>query len=277
MTVAPRPTVAIVIPCYGQGEFLAGAIESALDQSTGPDEVIVVDDGGEEDLAGIVSRYPAVRLLRQENKGLAAARNRGLREAKADKLIFLDADDRLLPNAVSAGLDCFAAHPEAAFVYGAHQEVRGETRKLCIGRAATRADLVRFNCIGMIASAMFDRHALASEGGFDESLGMCEDWDAFLRLSRTCSFAAHDQLVASYFKHSGNMSNNARRLRSWIETVRNRERKRGLTEDELRAWREGAALWDASYPQSTPAQLTRRAVRKIGRTVRRLRRPASAG
>jgi glycosyltransferase involved in cell wall biosynthesis len=246
-----------------------------LDQSVDADEIVVVDDGDHDDLSAIVSNYPAVRLIRQENRGLAGARNAGLRAARSDKIVFLDADDRLLPDAIRQGLECFADNPGAAFVYGAHEEVTGSGRKRCFIRVQSRADLIRFNCVGMIASAMFDRTILVERGGFDESLGMCEDWEVFLRLARELPFAAHDQLVASYVKHDANMSRDIRRLKHWIAIVRDRERQAGLTGDDERAWREGAALWDASYPENTPGQLARRLVRKIGRSVRQRRQGVS--
>src|SRR5215212_8893489 len=103
MSTDRRTTVAVVIPCFEQARFLDGAIDSVLTQSCAADEIIVVDDGGDDDLSGIVSKYPNVRLIRQANRGLAASRNAGLREAKSDKIAFLDADDRLLPDAVRAG------------------------------------------------------------------------------------------------------------------------------------------------------------------------------
>lgn len=260
-----EPTVAVVIPCFAQARFLGGAIESVAAQSRAADEVIVVDDGGDEDLQDIVGNYSGVKLLQQDNRGLASARNLGLREAAADTIVFLDADDRLLPGAVEAGLRCSCEHPEAVFIYGAHEELREGARKECFTPAAARSDLVRFNCVGMIGAAMFDRSALLSIGGFDESLGMCEDWDAFLRLSRSGSFAVHDEPVAVYVKHAGNMSNDVRALRHWIGMVRDRERARGLTADEQRSWRAGAAAWDAAYPEFTPAHLARRLVRKAAR------------
>ena len=117
--MVPGSSVAVVIPCYNQRNFLASAIESALEQSLPAAEIIVVDDGNEEDLSEFARSYPAITLLRQANRGLAGARNAGLRACTAQRVIFLDADDRLGPDAVEAGLRCFDDNPGAAFVYGA--------------------------------------------------------------------------------------------------------------------------------------------------------------
>src|SRR5215212_9690625 len=93
------PLVSVVIPCYNQAHFLSEAIESVLAQTHPNFEIIVVDDGSTDNTSEVAARYPGVRHIRQDNQGLAAARNTGLRESKGTCLVFLDADDRLLPNA----------------------------------------------------------------------------------------------------------------------------------------------------------------------------------
>jgi glycosyltransferase involved in cell wall biosynthesis len=260
-------SVAVVIPCYRQRNFLASAIESALDQSLRAAEILVVDDGNEEDLSDFASSYPATTLLRQANRGLAAARNVGLRAAKSDKIIFLDADDRLRPNAIQDGLACFKANPEAAFVYGAYVEERGLVRRQLFMPSNQRLDLLRFNCVAMIGTAMFERTPLLEVGGFDEMLAMCEDWDAYLRLSRSHPFAAHPNIVADYVLHNGNMSKDIRQLKRWMGVVREKERERGLDDAELAAWREGGRAIRAIYPEANLQGLVARAIRKFGRSL----------
>ena len=112
------PLASIVIPCYNQAHFLPEAIESALSQTHRPIEVIVVDDGSPDNAAEVVARYPHVRYVRQENRGLGGARNTGFRVSKGEYILFLDADDRFMPDAAAAHLSCFAKHPEAGFVVG---------------------------------------------------------------------------------------------------------------------------------------------------------------
>lgn len=258
-------SVAVVIPCYRQRNFLARAIESALDQSLPPTEIIVVDDGNEEDLSDFARSYPAITLLRQANKGLAGARNAGLRAARSDKVIFLDADDRFCPNAIQAGLGCFEANPGAAFAYGAYVEERGQVWRELFMPAKGRLDMLRFNCVAMIGAAIFERTPLLEIGGFDETLAMCEDWDVYLRLSRSHPFAAHPNVVAHYVLHDANMSNDVRELKRWMGVVRAKERDRGLDEQELQAWRQGASALRAIYPEPTLRGFVGRAFRKISR------------
>src|SRR4028119_2135680 len=92
--------VSVVIPCYNQARFLGEAVGSVLSQTHAEFEVIVVDDGSTDDTAGVASSYAAedarVRLIRQENRGLAGARNRGLAESRGEYGAFVGAADRRL-------------------------------------------------------------------------------------------------------------------------------------------------------------------------------------
>ena len=101
--------VSIIIPCYNQAHYLPESIESALRQTLLPLDVIVVDDGSSDDTATVAARYPGVLCLRQRNRGLSAARNAGLDTARGDFVIFLDADDRLLPCAARIGVAALRA------------------------------------------------------------------------------------------------------------------------------------------------------------------------
>src|SRR5918993_3738999 len=121
------PLVTVVIPCYNQAHFLTEAIESVLSQSYPNFEVVVVDDGSTDDTSEVASRYPQkVRLIRQENRGLAGARNTGIGHARGEYLVFLDADDRLLPKALEVGIEQLEAHPECAFVSGHCRWISGD-------------------------------------------------------------------------------------------------------------------------------------------------------
>ena len=91
------PLVSVIITSYNQARFLSDAIESVLTQTYSQFEMVVVDDGSTDNASEVVARYPGVRYMRQDNQGLSAARNTGLRESNGAYLVFLDADDRLLP------------------------------------------------------------------------------------------------------------------------------------------------------------------------------------
>ena len=95
--------VSVIIPCYNGEAFLKEAIESALEQSYNEVRVIVVDDGLTDSSPEIAQMFP-VRYIRQPNRGLTASRNLGVLESNGSYIVFLDADDRLKPEAIETGL-----------------------------------------------------------------------------------------------------------------------------------------------------------------------------
>src|SRR5512134_3905318 len=92
--------VSVVIPAFNVEPWLGGAIASVVDQEPAPAEIIVVDDGSSDDTGVVARRFPRVTVIRQENRGLAGARNTGAAAATGDALLFLDADDALVPGAI---------------------------------------------------------------------------------------------------------------------------------------------------------------------------------
>src|SRR6266849_1371894 len=118
-----HPLVSVVVVCYNQAKYLGEAIESALAQRYQPVEILVVDDGSTDATAKVAATFPRVHYVHQSNRGLAAARNTGLRHSTGEYVVFLDADDKLLPAAVREGMDCFGEFPESAFVSGAYRNV----------------------------------------------------------------------------------------------------------------------------------------------------------
>src|SRR5215212_10726407 len=115
--------VSVIIPCYNQAHFLGEAIESVISQSYKNFEIIVVDDGSTDNTSEVASSYEEVRLVRQQNRGLAGARNRGLGEARGEYVVFLDSDDRLVSEALEVGVRELEAHPECAFVSGHYRAI----------------------------------------------------------------------------------------------------------------------------------------------------------
>lgn len=227
------PRVSVIVPCYAQAHLLPEAIESALAQRGASFEIVVVDDGSPDDVRSVVERYPGVRYVRQANRGLSAARNTGLRESVGEFLVFLDADDRLLPGALAAGVACFAEHPDSAFVYGDFRFMNEDGAPLDTRvRPPLEVDLyggmlVR-NHIEMTSTVLFRRSVLEGEGAFDTSLRSAEDYELLLRLSRKYPTSFHHELVAEYrrYEHQGKSlsQNPGVMLRSTMRVLRAQER-----------------------------------------------------
>ena len=204
-------TVSIVITTYNHARFLAESIESAFGQTVRPAEVIVVDDGSTDDPGAVVSQYLQVQLIRQPNQGLASARNTGWRAAHGRYVVFLDADDRLLPEALASNLRRFDEKPECAFVYGSYDYIDAGGQHLSspapnlVGEDAYES-LLKENCVAMHATVMYRRDCLEQVGGFDARLPCCEDYELYLRLARRYPVAAGGGRIAEYRRHTGNMS-----------------------------------------------------------------------
>ena len=110
--------VSVVISCQDHGRFLGEPVESVQRQTLGDVEIIVVDDGSTDDTGAVAAGLAGIHYIRQDHRGLSAARNRGWLATRGRYLVFLDADDRLPPSALEVGVAHARAHPEAAFVSG---------------------------------------------------------------------------------------------------------------------------------------------------------------
>jgi glycosyltransferase involved in cell wall biosynthesis/SAM-dependent methyltransferase len=246
------PLVSVVIVCYNQARYLPEAIESALAQTCTDREVILVDDGSTDDTQQVGRRYSGVHYIHQANRGLAAARNTGLRAAGGQYVLFLDADDKLLPHAIEAGLDCWRAFPASGFVCGAYRNIfdDGSPAPTSPQQRVSSGHYLRLlegNFIGMHAVVLYRRDLLETAGGFDESLRACEDYELYLRMSRRWPIAQHYEIVAEYRQHDTNMSKDyAFMLRSVLGVLR-KERDHLADRARRRARRRGVGVWKDYY------------------------------
>ncbi len=260
--------VAVVVTTYNDASFLPVALDSIISQTRTPEEIIVVDDGSRRSPIRRLKRYPEAHLIRQSNQGLSAARNTGLRAAQSEFIVFLDADDRLTPNAVTAGLAAFATNPSAALVYGGHRRVDaklkplGRDRIAAVGTNAFR-DLLTGNIIAMHAAVMYRRNALCEIGGFDTDLRSCEDYDVYLRLARCHPIVWHAETVAEYRWHGRNMSRNPESMLRNV--LRVHDRYNNLSGEDREAWLVGRQNW-IDYYQGEEAAVA--AMIKPGRSRR---------
>ena len=209
------PQVSVVIPCFAQAHFLSDAIESVLAQTHRDYEIIVIDDGSPDNVREVVDRFPTVRFFAQENRGLSRARNRGLAECSGDFVVCLDADDRLLPNALAAGVRAFRERPDCGFVWGRRRRIDAEGNPLpstpLIVEGPARYDLLlRQNIVGPPVTVMFRRAVLDELGGFAADQHHSEDYEMYLRVARRYPTWSHQELIAEYRVHGANMSGNHR-------------------------------------------------------------------
>jgi glycosyltransferase involved in cell wall biosynthesis len=228
--------VTVVIPCYNQAHFLGEAIESVLSQTYPHFEIVVVDDGSTDNTSEVASGYPPdkVRLIRQENKGLSAARNAGLYQSRSEYVVFLDSDDRLLPGALEVGVRELEAHPECAFVSGHIRRIAADGSPLrtppqALHKAHVEGDhyarLLRYNYIWTPGSVMYRRSVFDSVGGFDPSVNATADWDLYLRVARDYPVHHHGEVVLDYRRHGASMTGNPALMLKATVAVLRRQRK----------------------------------------------------
>lgn len=175
--------VSIIIPCFNQGQYLAESISSVLASDHDELEIIVVDDGSTDPVTITLLEqlaYPKTRLIRQENRGLAGARNRGIAEAHGIYILPLDADDRIGPEYISRAVAAMEADQGLGIVYcraekfGAEQ---GPWRLAPFSRWRMGLGNIIF------CSALYHRVDWQQVGGYDETLRRgWEDWDFWLSL-----------------------------------------------------------------------------------------------
>jgi glycosyltransferase involved in cell wall biosynthesis len=221
MRTATGELVSVIIICFNQAQYLGEAIESALAQTGHQPEIIVVDDGSTDRTSEIAHAYSEVSYIYQNNQGISSARNTGLRACTGDHIAFLDADDRLLPKAAQAGLNCLREHPESGFTFGRYHKIDAHGVIISApnqpsGENDFYVSLLQRNLIGMQSTVLYPRNILENVGGFNERLRRCEDYDLYLRVARRFPIHRHDEVVAEYRRHDQNMSKN---YRSMLETT----------------------------------------------------------
>lgn len=216
--MAESGLVSIIIPAYNQGHYLGKAIQSGLDQTYSRHEIIVVDDGSQDNTAQVAREFsdPRVRYAYQENRGLSGARNTGMRLSKGEYLTFLDSDDAFLPDKLALLVAELEAHPQAGFAAG--QALLIDEHGQRIGRSfdsrlPERPEQLLLGNPFHVGSVMLRRAWQEKTGFFDEGLRSYEDWDYWLRLAvMNCSMRVIDQPVSLYRFHTAQMTRNGAQM-----------------------------------------------------------------
>jgi GT2 family glycosyltransferase len=233
-----EPSFSIVITAYEVADVIALAIESALGQTRPAEEVIVVDDGSRDDLAGALAPYPAVKLVRKENGGGASARNAGVAAASSEFMAILDADDVFAPRRLEAIAALAEREPELDLIAtDAGFVVDGQTKGTFLEHnpfpsEGQREAILRSCFPGGWPAVRIS--ALKAAGGFDEQMRIAYDWDTWLRMILAGSRVGMvPEPLYDYTLHSGSLaSGRVASLRERVTLLENAARNPNLQAEE---------------------------------------------
>lgn len=202
----------VVIPLYNKEAEIARALRSVLRQSVAPREIIVVDDGSTDRSATVVEafRHPLVRLIRQENRGVSAARNRAIREARTEWVALLDGDDEWEPDYLKEIARLIARYPGCG-AYATGFKVRTGSR-LTPGDTPQREGIVDFfaeslhRYVLIPSTATLRRERVLRLGGFPEGMRMGEDQFLWTLMARSAPVCFSPAPLAVYSRTASNRS-----------------------------------------------------------------------
>jgi hypothetical protein len=247
------PAVTVVIPCFNQAQYLGDAIRSVRAQLRQPVHCIVVDDGSTDETVLVASSL-GVQLIQQPNRGVSEARTAGLAAARTEFVVFLDADDELLPDAIPLGVDALTVNAGAAAVVGRCQPMDSSGRQMeasyeDIDTADLYGQWLSRNFVWTPGAAMFRRAALQSIGGFPAGLGPAADYGVYLQLARAGRVVVLPKVLVRYRQHELSMSRDpALMLRATLEVLR-RESRAGAGRPLRRRIRDGRSVWCKWYAE----------------------------
>ena len=216
--LAPKGSIAVVIPTYDHGPLLRAAVASVLAQTRPAAEIIVVSDGAPIDPADFIGDLldgGSLRILRKANGGAPLARDFGARRATSDYLIFFDDDDTLLPDAFDHLGALLDQQPNAVAAAGGTRLISRPGAPLWLPEPVPDDQYFRKLLDGnefLGGATMIRRDAYHRVGGYDPEIRGVEDWYMNLRLAWLGPIAVHQGVVVEYFEHPGSYSSNFTQL-----------------------------------------------------------------
>ena len=212
--------VSVIIPTYNHARFLSGAIDSVLAQTRPALEVIVVDDGSTDGTRELLADYgERIRVLRQQNQGVAAARNAGIGAANGEYLAFLDSDDAWYPRKLELQMLRFEQEPQLGLVHCGAERIDAEGRTLDTTTGGMEGDVAeamlrldREVIMPQGSSIVVPKRIAMDLGGFDVRLPPSEDWDFCYRLASRYSIGYVREVLVRYRLHGGGIHMNIPRM-----------------------------------------------------------------
>lgn len=207
------PTVSVIIPTYNRASVLKRAIESVLAQDFHDFEIVVVDDGSTDNTPEVLASYQQICVIRQDHRGVSAARNAGTARASGRLITFLDSDDLWLPGKLSVQVAFLNTNPDALICQTEEIWVRNGIKVNPRKRHKKYSGMIFEQCLELCivspSAVMMRRRLFDKIGGFDETLPVCEDYDLWLRTA--CRFPIYLIETPLVIKHGGHLDQLSRR------------------------------------------------------------------
>ncbi len=204
--------ISVIIPSFNRAHCLSKALDSIVDQSLTPAEIIVIDDGSTDDTREFIrNNYPSVVYLFQNNCGVSSARNLGVNISKGNWIAFLDSDDEWLPDKLAHQVQALRDNPDYHLCHTNEIWIRNGRRVNPLNKHEKVGGEIFERCLPLCAispSSVLLRKALLDEiGGFDEALPACEDYDLWLRICASYPVIYLEQpLLKKYGGHRDQLS-----------------------------------------------------------------------
>ena len=205
-------SISVIIPTYNRAYCLSRAIDSVLAQSHPVEKICVIDDGSTDGTQQLLqSNYPQIHYIRQENKGVSAARNEGIRKIKSQWIAFLDSDDEWLPQKIEKQLFELTRQPMYKLIHCDEVWIRNGVRVNAMNKHKKSGGDIFESCLPLCvispSASIIQRELLLEVGLFNESLPACEDYDLWLRI---CSshpvLYVYEKLLCKYGGHEDQLS-----------------------------------------------------------------------
>ena len=211
-----NPTISIIIPVYNGERFIRQTIESVLRQTYHNLEIIVTDDNSTDSSRQILSEFTDGRLkivCSEKRNGVARNRNNGFKLSTGDFIAFLDQDDIWLPEKLDLQLRALLKYPNAYVAYSWMDIIDENNNKISEGYRTKSEGNVYFELLKRsfllsMSSPMIIRKAFEEEGGFDETLDGCDDWEFLVRIAKKHYFVCVPKVLSFYRKFVHSLSFN---------------------------------------------------------------------
>ena len=204
--------ISVVIPSYNRKEFLKRSIDSAINQTKKPFEIIVVDDGSTDGTETMIkSDYDFVKFIKQKNKGVSAARNIGIKVSIGEWICFLDSDDEWKKDKLEKQINAMKSNPGYKFFHSNEIWIKNGLRINQKKKHKKYGGDIFDKCLDMCrispSSVMIDKTVFDEVGNFNEDLVVCEDYELWLRIcDKYRVFFIDEPLIIKYGGHQGQLS-----------------------------------------------------------------------